>query len=154
MTYGEIAKKLGVPHESREVGQALGRNPIAIIVPHRVLGADGKMGGFSATGGAATKRRILRSRARGGGRRVIVRPAEVTMAAPGFAPAAAVAHLRHSTRRWGASSTSRLLRHGAPAARSVFAAPAEAIVYQQPPTRPPPPSSAACAGISRAARQA
>jgi methylated-DNA-[protein]-cysteine S-methyltransferase len=60
MTYGEIAKKLGVAHESREVGQALGRNPIAVIVPcHRVLGADGKMGGFSANGGVATKRRML-----------------------------------------------------------------------------------------------
>ena len=60
MTYGEIARKLGTPHELREVGQALGRNPIAIIVPcHRVLGADGKMGGFSANGGVATKRRIL-----------------------------------------------------------------------------------------------
>jgi methylated-DNA-[protein]-cysteine S-methyltransferase len=60
MTYGEIAKRLGAPHESREVGQALGRNPVAIIVPcHRVLGADGKMGGFSANGGVATKRRIL-----------------------------------------------------------------------------------------------
>ena len=59
-TYGEIAKKLGVPHESRDVSQALGRNPVAIIVPcHRVLGADGKMGGFSANGGVATKRRIL-----------------------------------------------------------------------------------------------
>ena len=60
MTYGEIAKRLGVPHESREVGQAMGKNPIAIIMPcHRVLGADGKMGGFSAPGGIATKRRIL-----------------------------------------------------------------------------------------------
>ena len=60
MTYGEIAKRLGVPQESREVGQAMGRNPIAIIMPcHRVLGADGKMGGFSANGGVATKRRIL-----------------------------------------------------------------------------------------------
>ena len=60
MTYGEIARRLGAPHESREVGQALGRNPVAIIVPcHRVLGADGKMGGFSAQGGVATKRRIL-----------------------------------------------------------------------------------------------
>jgi methylated-DNA-[protein]-cysteine S-methyltransferase len=60
MTYGDIAKRLSVPHESREVGQALGRNPVAIIVPcHRVLGADGKMGGFSANGGVATKRRIL-----------------------------------------------------------------------------------------------
>jgi len=60
MTYGEIAKRLGVPNESREVGQALGRNPVAIIVPcHRVLGADGKMGGFSANGGVSTKRRML-----------------------------------------------------------------------------------------------
>ncbi len=60
MTYGEIAKRLGVPHESREVGQAMGRNPVPIIVPcHRVLGADGKMGGFSAPGGVATKRRML-----------------------------------------------------------------------------------------------
>ena len=60
MTYGEIAKRLGVPHESREVSQALGKNPIAIIVPcHRVLGADGRMGGFSANGGVSTKRRML-----------------------------------------------------------------------------------------------
>jgi len=60
MTYGEIARRLGVPHDSREVGQALGRNPVAIIVPcHRVLGADGKMGGFSANGGVSTKRRML-----------------------------------------------------------------------------------------------
>jgi methylated-DNA-[protein]-cysteine S-methyltransferase len=60
MTYGEIARRLDAPHEAREVGQALGRNPVAIIVPcHRVLGADGRMGGFSANGGVATKRRIL-----------------------------------------------------------------------------------------------
>lgn len=60
LTYGDIAKRLGGVELSREVGQALGRNPIAIIVPcHRVLGADGKMGGFSASGGVATKRRIL-----------------------------------------------------------------------------------------------
>jgi methylated-DNA-[protein]-cysteine S-methyltransferase len=60
MTYGEIARRLGVPHEAREVGQALGRNPVAIIVPcHRVLGANGKMGGFSANGGVSTKRRML-----------------------------------------------------------------------------------------------
>ena len=45
---------------SRDAAQALGRNPIAIIVPcHRVLGADGRMGGFSAPGGASTKRRML-----------------------------------------------------------------------------------------------
>ena len=60
ITYGEIARRLGAPQESREVGQAMGKNPIAILMPcHRVLGADGKMGGFSATGGVAIKRRIL-----------------------------------------------------------------------------------------------
>jgi methylated-DNA-[protein]-cysteine S-methyltransferase len=61
LTYGEIARRLDVPpSEARAVGQALGRNPIAIIVPcHRVLGADGRMGGFSASGGVSTKRRIL-----------------------------------------------------------------------------------------------
>jgi methylated-DNA-[protein]-cysteine S-methyltransferase len=61
MTYGEIAKRIGAqPQEARDVGAALGKNPIAIIVPcHRVLAANGKMGGFSATGGVDTKRRIL-----------------------------------------------------------------------------------------------
>jgi methylated-DNA-[protein]-cysteine S-methyltransferase len=61
ITYGEIAKKIGVgPEMARDVGQALGRNPIPIIVPcHRVLAASGKMGGFSANGGIATKRRML-----------------------------------------------------------------------------------------------
>ena len=64
MTYGEIAKRLGAPHESREVGQALGRNPIAIIVPcHRVLGADGKMGGFSASAASPPSGESSRSRA-------------------------------------------------------------------------------------------
>lgn len=44
----------------RAVGQALGQNPFAIIVPcHRVLGADRKPGGFSAGGGVRTKLRIL-----------------------------------------------------------------------------------------------
>lgn len=60
MTYGDIAKRLGVLAEAREVGEALGRNPFPIIVPcHRVLAAGGKLGGFSARGGVATKRRLL-----------------------------------------------------------------------------------------------
>ena len=42
------------------MGQALGQNPFAVIVPcHRVLAAGGAIGGFSAGGGAATKRRML-----------------------------------------------------------------------------------------------
>ena len=60
MTYGEIATRLGDLQLSRAVGQALGQNPVAIIVPcHRVLGADRKPGGFSAGGGVHTKLKIL-----------------------------------------------------------------------------------------------
>ena len=60
LTYGEIAMRLGAPGTARAVGQALGQNPFPIVVPcHRVLGADGRMGGFSAPGGVATKRRML-----------------------------------------------------------------------------------------------
>lgn len=59
-TYGAIAARLGDPALARAVGQSLGRNPWPIVVPcHRVTGADGKMGGFSAPGGRATKRRLL-----------------------------------------------------------------------------------------------
>jgi methylated-DNA-[protein]-cysteine S-methyltransferase len=59
-SYGAIAATLGDPGAARAVGQALGRNPIPVIVPcHRVLSADGGVGGFSAAGGAVTKLRIL-----------------------------------------------------------------------------------------------
>lgn len=60
-TYGELARALGDVGQSRRVGQALGRNPFPIVVPcHRVVGADGAMTGFSAPGGAALKRRLLK----------------------------------------------------------------------------------------------
>lgn len=60
LTYGEIAKRLGDPLYARAVGEALGRNPFAIVVPcHRVLAAGGKLGGFSANGGVVTKLRLL-----------------------------------------------------------------------------------------------
>ena len=60
LTYGDIATRLGDVGLSRAVGQALGRNPFAIVVPcHRVLAAGGKSGGFSAVGGVETKRRLL-----------------------------------------------------------------------------------------------
>lgn len=59
-TYGAIARDIGAPGAARAVGRALGRNPFAILVPcHRVLGASGKLGGFSAHGGVATKSRLL-----------------------------------------------------------------------------------------------
>lgn len=70
-TYGDIAKSLGDLTLSRAVGQALGQNPFAIIVPcHRVLGADCRPGGFSAGGGVKTKLKILSiEKARIGGSR-------------------------------------------------------------------------------------
>lgn len=59
-TYGALAALAGAPGAARAVGQALARNPFAFIVPcHRVVAANGKMGGFSANGGTATKRRLL-----------------------------------------------------------------------------------------------
>jgi len=60
LTYGEIAERLGDKQLAREVGQALGQNPIPLIVPcHRVLAAGGKTGGFSAPGGVVSKLRLL-----------------------------------------------------------------------------------------------
>ena len=59
-TYGDIARQIGEPDTAREVGRALGANPIAIIVPcHRIVAAGGRLGGFSANGGQVTKRRLL-----------------------------------------------------------------------------------------------
>ena len=60
-TYGALAKELGAgPEAARDVGQAMARNPVALIIPcHRVLAAGGKIGGFSAPGGSTTKTRML-----------------------------------------------------------------------------------------------
>jgi len=60
-TYGAIAKGLGAgPETARHVGEAMARNPVPLIVPcHRVLAAGGKLGGFSAPGGAAAKAHML-----------------------------------------------------------------------------------------------
>ena len=59
-TYGDVARAIGRPDAARDVGAALARNPWPIVVPcHRVLGANGKLTGFSAPGGLATKRRML-----------------------------------------------------------------------------------------------
>jgi methylated-DNA-[protein]-cysteine S-methyltransferase len=60
-TYGAIAKALGAgPEFARDVGQAMANNPVPLIVPcHRVTGAGGKIGGFSAPGGSMSKARML-----------------------------------------------------------------------------------------------
>ena len=58
-TYGQLATRIGRPRASRAVGNALGSNPIPIVVPcHRVLRAGGDVGGYA--GGPERKRRLLR----------------------------------------------------------------------------------------------
>lgn len=58
-TYGQIARAIGKPKAARAVGQALGNNPIAIVIPcHRVVASDGSLGGF--TGGLHWKKKLLR----------------------------------------------------------------------------------------------
>ena len=132
VSYGDVAAMVGSPGAARAVGQALGRNPFAVVVPcHRVLAAGGKVGGFSATGGVTTKLRLLSVESlHGEGRRA--RTAKATPPAFAFDPIAAVAHLRAVDPLLG-----RLIDKVGPFAMqrdqttSVFAALAQAIVYQQ-----------------------
>src|SRR6185295_11376516 len=61
-TYGALARAIGQtePTAARDVGEAMGRNPVPIVIPcHRVLAAGNKLGGFSAHGGTATKQKLL-----------------------------------------------------------------------------------------------
>ena len=62
VTYGELAKRAGAnaPQAAQEVGIAMARNPVPLIIPcHRVLAAGGKLGGFSAPGSVETKQHML-----------------------------------------------------------------------------------------------
>lgn len=60
-TYGTLAKEVGAgPEAARDVGQAMAKNPVPLIIPcHRVLAAGGAVGGFSAPGGSDAKLRML-----------------------------------------------------------------------------------------------
>lgn len=63
ITYGELAEQIGKPKASRAVGQAAGHNPVPIIIPcHRLIAADGKIGGFGrgVEGGVEEKKRLLK----------------------------------------------------------------------------------------------
>jgi methylated-DNA-[protein]-cysteine S-methyltransferase len=60
VTYGELAQRAGAPGAAQEVGVAMARNPVPLIIPcHRVLAAGGKIGGFSAPGRTETKQSML-----------------------------------------------------------------------------------------------
>lgn len=127
LSYGELATRLGAAGSARAVGQALGRNPFAIIVPcHRVLAASGRMGGFSANGGVTTKLRLLTLEARSAA------AAFDGDGVFGFDPGVATAHLKAKDAALG-----RLIQRAGPfrmqlqRTPSVFGALSEAIVYQQ-----------------------
>ncbi|WP_437600897.1 methylated-DNA--[protein]-cysteine S-methyltransferase [Sorangium sp. So ce590] len=131
LTYGDIAARLGSLGAARAVGQALGRNPFAILVPcHRVLAAGGKVGGFSANGGVTTKLRLLSiESARAAG---ALQADDGGGGALGFDPAVAVERLRASD-----AALARLIDAVGPfgmrldRTSSLFVALAESIVYQQ-----------------------
>ncbi len=130
LSYGELARRLDAPGAARAVGQALGRNPFAIVVPcHRVLAAGGKPGGFSTRGGADTKLRML---AIEGARVAAPEPTLFEAAEYEFDVAAALAHVRAAepalARVIDAAGPFRMERK---LTLSVFGALAEAIVYQQ-----------------------
>jgi methylated-DNA-[protein]-cysteine S-methyltransferase len=60
-TYGDIARQIGNLKAVRAVGQALGKNPIPIVIPcHRVIASDGSIGGYSGGGGTETKIKLLK----------------------------------------------------------------------------------------------
>ncbi|MFA6328437.1 MAG: MGMT family protein [Candidatus Micrarchaeia archaeon] len=70
-TYSQIARAVGKPRAARAVGNALAENPLAPIIPcHRVVRADGQLGGYSAKGGQAKKRWLLKSEMGESGRSV------------------------------------------------------------------------------------
>jgi methylated-DNA-[protein]-cysteine S-methyltransferase len=124
LSYGDVAERVGVPGAARAVGQALGRNPFAIVVPcHRVLAAGGKVGGFSANGGVTTKLRLLSLERP---------PAGLDGGGFGFDTRAAVEHLRAAD-----PGLRRLIDDVGPfgmrvaGTSSVFAALTRSIVYQQ-----------------------
>jgi methylated-DNA-[protein]-cysteine S-methyltransferase len=131
LSYGDIAERIGSPRAARAVGQALGQNPFPIIVPcHRVVASGGKIGGFSAHGGVATKRRMLAIEGARVGGKTAARAAAPSKVS--FDPQRAVEHLRACdaalARAIDDIGQFHLERQGQP---SIFAALLEAIVYQQ-----------------------
>jgi methylated-DNA-[protein]-cysteine S-methyltransferase len=123
LSYGALAGRLGRPSSAHAVGRALAGNPFPIVVPcHRVIAADGMLGGHGGAGGIATKLALLSLERSGAAEE------------PGFAydPDAAVAHLRAAD-----PALARVIDRAGPfrgridPTQSLFHALARAIVYQQ-----------------------
>ena len=63
-SYGDIARAVGAPRAARAVGGAVGRNPISLLVPcHRVIAADGTIGGYGSDGWGSREERLALKRA-------------------------------------------------------------------------------------------
>lgn len=129
-TYGEVARALGRAGGARAVGQAMAKNPVPVVVPcHRVLAGDGRVGGFSAHGGAVTKARMLAREGVVPGAPGAPRPVALTDAS--FDPAAVTAWLAARDPTLGA-----LIARVGPFAMQleptgIYEALARAVVYQQ-----------------------
>ena len=130
LSYGEVAAKAEAPGAARAVGQAMRRNPFSILVPcHRVFAAGGKIGGYSAHGGLATKLRLLSMEAAAAEGAAALFEGDGVLP---FDPAFALDYLRDADPVLG-----RLIETVGPfrmqirRAPSIFIALAEAIVYQQ-----------------------
>ncbi|NQT14110.1 MAG: methylated-DNA--[protein]-cysteine S-methyltransferase [Planctomycetes bacterium] len=66
LTYGQLAARAGSPNAARAVGCSMAANPVPLVIPcHRVVGASGGLGGYSAAGGIRVKRKLLLLEARG-----------------------------------------------------------------------------------------
>ena len=61
ISYGRLASGAGNPKAARAAAAVMARNPLPLVIPcHRVIYADGRLGGFSAPAGVTQKRRMLR----------------------------------------------------------------------------------------------
>jgi O-6-methylguanine DNA methyltransferase len=59
VSYGEIARRVGAPRAARAVGGAVGRNPIGLLIPcHRVIAADGSLGGYGGDAWGGREERL------------------------------------------------------------------------------------------------
>jgi len=62
-SYGDIARRVGMPRAARAVGGAVGRNPISLLIPcHRVIAADGTLGGYGSDGWGSIEDRLALKR--------------------------------------------------------------------------------------------
>jgi methylated-DNA-[protein]-cysteine S-methyltransferase len=63
-SYGDIARRVGIPRAARAVGGALGRNPVSLLIPcHRIIASDGTLGGYGGTGWVDRDRQLSRKEA-------------------------------------------------------------------------------------------